>query len=354
MFQNPSAELAATTAGQAELHKEVAGLGTTLADGHNVLLMAVGASRTGKTLTLIGEPDQTVAAAGKGFFVPEASRDDGGASPAPASRADQGEHKKASKKGKGKGGGGGGGGSVGGRGVEEGLGDGGGGIAAKATSLAGIFPRLLAETFATLNHRVAQCAFVVWVSAAAVSISAASSSGIVESLMPPAVPSPPVCGGSSPVGGGEHKEGELDGGNAEKLKEERDPDLPPRAPPEDGLWGRAVAASSPQEVMEIVADVRSRAVSTAVGGSLGMREDSHFLLRIRVELVNRSTNEAASCQMVIAELAEEKPGEAWPAALAEVVRAHAAATAVKGDGADGLLGMIRGCLTDTAKVFCLE
>lgn len=349
MFQNPSAELAATTAGQAELHKEVAGLGTTLADGHNVLLVAVGASRTGKTLTLIGEPDEALSAAGKcGFFIAEASSEDGGAAPALAAKANQGEHKKTPKKGKGKAGGGGGGG---GREAEEALGDGGGGVAAKATPLAGIFPRLLAETYATLNHRVAQCAFVVWVSAAAVSISAASGGGIIESLVPPAVPSPPVCGDSSPARDGEQTR-DPDGESAEQLKEKRDPDPPPRAPPENSLWGRAVAASSPQEVMEIVADARSRAVSPVAGSTPGMREDRHFLLRVRVELVNRSTNEAASCEMVLAELAEEKPGEVWPAVLAGAVRAHAAATAVnrKGDEADGLLGMIRGCLTDTAKV----
>lgn len=358
VFQNPSAEVAATMAGQTEMHKEVAGLGTTLADGHNVLLMAVGASRSGKTLTLVGEPDSAAAAGTCGFYVPEATSEDGGATgtkPAAASAATANQARSA-KKGKGKGGGGGGG-------VEE-VGDGGGGVAAKATPLAGIFPRLLAETFATLDHRVAQCAFIVWVSAAAVSIPAAleavgSRGGVVESLLSLGVPPLPVCSGSFPAGGGEQVKGDDGDGDvakAEKKKEERDRDLPPRAPPEDdGLWGGAVAASSPQEVMELIAGAKSRTVSSsatsAAGGTPVMREDRHFLSRVRVDLVNRSTGEASSCEMVIVELAEEKPGEAWPAALADIVCAHAAATGVSNKGdADGFLGMVRGCLSDTAKV----
>ena len=363
VFQNPSAEVAATMAGQTELHKEVAGLGTTLADGHNVLLMAVGASRSGKTLTLVGEPDSEAATGTCGFYVPSTSEDGGGtgakAAAAPAAPTNQ---ARPTKKGKGKGGGGGGG-------TEE-VGDGGGGVAVKATPLAGIFPRLLAETFATLDHRVAQCAFVVSVSAAAVSMPAApdatgSRGGVVESLLSPAMPPPPACSGSSPAGGGEQVKGN-DGGDGgdgernEKKMDERDRDLPPRAPPEDdGPWGGAVAASSPQEVMELIAGARSRAVSassstSAADGTTAMREDRHFLSRVRVDLVNRSTSEASSCEMVTVELAEEKPGEAWPAALADVVRAHAAATAVsKGDRADGFLGMVRGCLSDTAKVSCI-
>ena len=364
MFQNPSAEIAAKTAGQAELHKEVAGLGTTLADGHNVLLMAVGASRSGKTMTLVGEPDAAAAAAGTcGYFVPEALSEDGGgagakAGAAPAPTASHGDAKRQPKKGKGKGGAGGG------RGAEEALGDGGGGVALVATPLAGIFPRLLAEAFATLGHRVAQCAFVVWVSAAAVSLpegadAAGSRGGVVESLLPPTSAS----NDSDPAGSGEQVEGsggDGDGATADQTKNERDPGVPPRAPPEDGgLWGRAVAASSPQEVMKVIADARLRAASLsatpAEGNAPVMREDRHFLSRVRVELVNRSTNEVSSCEMVIVELAEEKPGEAWPAALAEIVRAHAAATAAnnKGDEADGFLGLIRGCLADTAKV-CAE
>eukprot|EP00903_Cladosiphon_okamuranus_P007587 g7360.t1 len=359
VFQNPSAEVVATTAGQTELHKEVAGLGTTLADGHNVLLMAVGASRSGKTLTLVGEPDSNAATGTCGFYVPEDTSEDGGgaatkAAAVPGATTNQ---ARSTKKGKGKRG----------SGTEE-LGDGGGGVAVKATSLAGIFPRLLAETFATLNHRAAQCAFVVSVSAAAVSIPAApdavgSRGGVVESLLSPAIPPPPVRSGSSPAADEEQVKGNGgDGGggrNGEK-KDERDRDLPPRSTPEDdGMWGGAVAASSPQEVMVLIAEARSRSVSpsntSAAGDTTCMREDKHFLSRVRVNLVNRSTSEASSCEMVMVELAEEKPGEAWPAALAEVVRAHTAATAVsiKGDEADGFLGMVKGCLSDTAKVVTL-
>ncbi|CAM9543634.1 unnamed protein product, partial [Hapterophycus canaliculatus] len=317
VFQNPSADSGGTTAGQAELHKEVAGLGTTLADGHNVLLLAAGASRSGKTLTLVGEPDETTRPAAAGptapgnscFFLAEVSGEGGGGTSATAPLAAEG--KKVPKKGKGKAGGGAGGGE---RGAAESLHDGGGGVAAKATALAGIFPRLLAEAFATLNHRAAQCAYVVWVSAAAVSIpappDAASSRGaVVESLLPPSAPPPPACGGRSSTGSGGQTEDEVGAAlNREEQNEERDPELPPRAPPEDdGRWGSAVAASSPQEVMEIITGARSRA-KMSEGAAAETREDRHFLSRIRVELVNRSTHEVSSCEMVIVELAEEKPG----------------------------------------------
>ncbi|CAM9463866.1 unnamed protein product [Ectocarpus sp. 12 AP-2014] len=352
VFQNASAEVAATTAAQAELHKEVAGLGTALADGHNVLLMAVGASRSGKTLALLGEPDQTAAAAGgDGFFIADILGEDDKATATPAATAAQGESKKVPKRGKGKAGGGGGGGE---RGGDEALGDGGGGVAVKVTPLAGVFPRLVAEMFATLKHRVAQCAFVVWVSVVAVSIPvapqvASDSSGVVESLLPP-VDSPPVCGDSSSV--------VREGDTSDKKKNEGEPDATTPAPTEEeNRWGRAIAASSPHEVMRIVMDARSRAMSSPEAGGSGnsqeVRKDRHFLSRIRVELVNRSTCEASSCEMVIVELAEEMPGEAWPAALAGTVRAHAAATVVntnKADRADGLPGMVRSCLADTAKV----
>ncbi|CAB1118067.1 unnamed protein product [Ectocarpus sp. CCAP 1310/34] len=352
VFQNASAEVAATTAAQAELHKEVAGLGTTLADGHNVLLMAVGASRSGKTLALVGEPDQTAAGAGgDGFFFADISGEDEKRTATPAATASQGESKKVPKRGKGKVGGGGGGGE---RGNEGALGDGGGGVAVKVTPLAGVFPRLVAETFATLKHRVAQCAFVVWVSVVAVSIPVApqvatDSSGVVESLLPP-VDSPPVCGDSSSV--------VREGDTSDNKKNEGEPNATSPAPTEgENRWGREIAASSPQEVMRIVMDARSRAMSSPEAGGSGnsreVRKDRHFLSRIRVELVNRSTREASSCEMVIVELVEEMPGEAWPAALADTVRTHAAATVVntnKAYRADGLPGMVRSCLADTAKV----
>ena len=81
-------------------------------------------------------------------------------------------------------------------------------------------------------------------------------------------------------------------------------------------------------------------------------ETRHFLSRIRVDLVNRSTNEHSSCEMVVMELAEEKPEASWPVALAEMVRSKAAASvaAAAPEEAEGFLGMVKGCLTDTAKV----
>ncbi|CAM9384492.1 unnamed protein product [Scytosiphon promiscuus] len=365
VFQTPSADLAGAAAAQTELHKEVAGLGTTLADGHNVLLLAAGASRAGKTFTLVGKPDETTGPAATAsasrnccFFLAEVFGEDGAGASARAPAAA--EARKGQKKGKGKAGGGAGGGE---RLGADNLHDGGGGVAAKATPLAGVFPRLVAEAFATLDHRVAQCAYIVWVSAAAVSIpappDAASSRGpTVESLLPPSAPPPPGCGDVTPTGsGGQSNDNAGAASNGEKQEEERDPDLPPRAPPEDdGRWGSAVPATSPQEVMEIITEARSRVRLAERAAAAEMREERHFLARIRVELVNRSTNEVSSCEMVIVELAEEKPGEAWPAALAEVVRAHAAATTANSNKLDegpGLLGMVRACLADTAKVVTL-
>lgn len=337
VFQNPSTDASATSAGQTELHREVAGLGTTLADGNSVLLIAAGAAGSGKTLTLVGDPDEARAAGG--FFFEEVGREDGAEVGAPPTLTGNGE-KKVARKGKGKGGGADGA-------ALDALGEGGGGVAAKAKPLAGIFPRLVAEAFATLNHRSAQCAFVVWVSAAAVSVPAAGGNGgVVECLLPP--PSP--VGGDSPG-----EQAECGDGRGVEHNEQRDPRLPPLAPPEDRLWGRALPASSPQETMAIVEDARSRVVapppSTSEAGAPKASETRHFLSRIRVELVNRSTNEISSCEMVAMELGEEKAGESWSAALAEVLRAHAAAAIVaKPEEEDGFLGMVRGCLTETSKV----
>ncbi|CAM9111247.1 unnamed protein product, partial [Laminaria digitata] len=346
VFQISSADASAISAGQLELHREVEGLGTSFADGHCVLLMAVGAVGSGKTLTLVGDPEE--ARATGGFFLAEASSGVGpqaGETPAAAAAAaSQSEAKKTPKKGKGKGGpadGGGAGGEVG---------DGGGGVAAKTIPLAGVFPRLVAEAFATLKHRSAQCAFVVWVSAAAVTMPAAgggSTGEVVECLLPP--PPPPPAAGDMPLGGGEG----IDSDSAAQSKDTRDSHLSPHAPPDDRLWGRAVPASSPQEAVAIFEDARSRAAQAKT--SEGSETTKHFLSRVRVEVVNRSTKEQSSCEMVVMELAEEKPEESWPAALAEMVRSKAAASvaAAAPEEPEGLLGMVRGCLTDTAKVVTL-
>lgn len=325
VFQNPSADTSGAGAGQTELHREVAGLGTTLADGHSVLLVAAGAAGSGKTLTLVGDSEEAKTLGG--FFLLEQSGENGAGSGVPPTASGGHSDKKSPKKGKGKG--------VSSQG--DASGGSGGGVTAKVTPLTGIFPRLIAETFATLAHRSAQCAFVVWVSAAAVSTPATTGTndGTVECLLPP-----PPSNDSAQVDQVEDRDCAND-----QLGKERDPHVPPPAPPEDRLWGRALPASSPDEAMVILEDARSR--SRAV-------EMRHFLARVRLELKNRSTNEVSSCEMVIAELAEEKPGDSWPTALAEVVRAHSAATAIaKSNETDGLLGMIRGCLTDTAKV-CRE
>lgn len=334
MFQISSSDASAISTGQLELHREVEGLGTSFADGHSVLLMAVGAVGSGKTLTLVGDPEE--AKAKGGFFLAQASSGVASeAGEAPTAAAASQSDKKPAKKGKGKGG------PVdGGAGGE--LGEGGGGVAAKTIPLAGVFPRLVAEAFATLNHRSAQSAFVVWVSAAAVTMPAAGgpTGDVVECLLPP----PPPLAGNAPPG-----EAEITENDSAQSKDKRDPNLPPHAPPDDRLWGRAVAASTPQEALAFFEDARSRAAgSKAPEGS----ETRHFLSRIRVELVNRSTNEQSSCEMVVMELAEEKPEASWPAALAEMVRSKAASSvaAAAPEEAEGFLGMVKGCLTDTAKV----
>lgn len=322
-----------TSSGQVEVHREVSGLGTSLADGHSVLLMAVGAAGSGKTLTLVGSPEEADTAGD--FFLAAAPAGGGGVPPTATGTSSE---KKTTKKGKGKAAGAEGAGSDMPGGSEE-------GAAAKATPLAGILPRLVAETFATLTHRSAQCAFAVWVSAAAVSLptadaGAGTSRGEVECLLPP----PPTKGDSL----GDQPE------SGKSKEEERDPQLPPPAPREDPLWGHAVAASSPQEAMAIVELARSRAATrppTEAVAGVGVGVGRHFLSRLRVELVNRSTSEASSSDMVVVETAEERPGDTWPAALAEVIRAHAAAaTGSSADGGEGLIGMVKGCLADTAKV----
>lgn len=217
VFQISSADAFATSAGQVELHREVEGLGTSFADGHSVLLMAVGAAGAGKTLTLVGDTEE--AKAKGGFFLAEVSSgvgSEGGEAPAVAvSQSD----KKPTKKGKGKAAP-----ADGGAGGE--LGDGGEGVAAKTIPLAGVFPRLLAEAFATLNHRNSQSAFVVWVNAAAVTMPAAGSTGdLVECLLPP----PPLSDNACP------KEAKGVDGDSALNKDKRDPHLPPHAPPEDRL-----------------------------------------------------------------------------------------------------------------------
>lgn len=340
MFQEPSADITATIVGQAELYREVAGLGTSVADGHSVLLLAVGAATSGKTLTLLGSSEEARSAGG--FFLAEAPGEATGAGGATAvdRQGDEAPSKKPTRKAKGKGGG-----------IEGGAADtangGGGGVAARTIPLAGIFPRLMAETFASLAHRNAQCSFVVSISAAAVSLpppNGEDGGGLVECLLPP------------PLGDRDNKQTESQAGGEATSKEERDPHFPPPAPPEDRHWGRALPASSPKEAMSIVEDARSRATEIALPASAG--GGRHFLSRVRVELLNRSTSESSTCEMVIIELAEERPGDSWPSALAGVVRAHAMATPVaksnetetSGSGSSPLLGMVRGCLADTAKV----
>lgn len=341
MFQEPSADVTATTVGQAELYREVAGLGTSVADGHSVLLLAVGAAASGKTLTLVGSPNEATVAGG--FFLAEAPGEGTGTGGATAvgKQGDEATSKKPTRKAKGKGGG-----AEGAAAVEAANGSG-GGVAAKAIPLAGIFPRLMAETFATLVHRNAQCKFVVSVSAAAVSMpppNGEKGGGLVECLLPP------------PPGDSDSKQTQSQGGGDATDKEERDPQFPPPVPAEDRHWGRALAASSPQEATSIVEDARSRATELELSTSEGSKR--HFLSRIRVELLNRSTSEASACEIVVVELAEERPGDSWPSALAEIVRAHATATPIaksddseaSGSGSSPLLGMVRGCLADTAKV----
>ena len=305
----------------------MSGLGITLADGHSVFLMAAGAAGSGKTLTLIGDPEE--AEASEGFFpaLPPIDEGTGGAMGHMASGA-YGEKKHSNKE----------------RGKRSsslsvelpprnsgGRGD----LAVSITPLAGILPRLMAEIFATLSHRNVQSAFVVWVNAAYVSNMARPDDGeAVENLL-----SPPTFSEHLP---NEHVEDERNG--------KRNLQPPPPAPPHDRLWGHAIQVSSAQEAMLILESARSRAASETPTESR-RRKPGHFLSRVGVKVVNRSTSEESISEMVTVELPEERPGDSWPTALAELVRAHASTTGLaKEIEADGLLGMIRGCLQDTSKV----
>lgn len=330
VFQTSLEETLATDDEQTEVYQQVSGLGITLADGHSILLMAAGAAGSGKTMTLLGDLEE--AKASGGFFPAAASTDEGPDGGIGRTTSGRNGEKSNSKKGKRKG--------SQGNDPEEAtdgmIGGSGDLVRLSTTPLAGILPRLLAEAFATLNHRDAHSAFMFWVSAAHVSNTASpSDTKAVESLLPPA-----TMGEESPWANLEG--GRSDGRNLESL-------LP--TPPEGHIWGRAVEASSPQEAMAIVEDARSRAASGTQEGT-GQGDMGHVLLRFVVKLVNRVTNEESISEMVTVELAEERPGDTWPKALAEIVRAHAAATGhSKQDQAGGLLGMVRGCLRDTSKVF---
>lgn len=330
VFQTSLEETLATEEEQAEVYQQVSGLGTTLVDGHSILILAAGATGSGKTMTLIG--DQEEAKASGGFF-PEAAPTnegpDGGIGPTTSGHNGE---KSNLKKGK----------RQGSKinnpdeamdGMLSGSGD---KVPLSTTPLAGILPRLLAETFAILNHRDAHSAFIVWVSAVHVSNTACPSDNkAVESLLAPA-----AMGVETPAAG-------LEGGRSDA----RNFESPSPAPPEDHIWGRAVEASSPQEAMAIVEDARSRAASGTQTGT-GRGDMGHILLRFVVKLVNRVTNENSISEMVTVELAEESEGDTWPKALGEIVRAHAAATGQsKEDQGGGLLGMVMGCLRDTSKVF---
>lgn len=339
VFQNSSTGTGDVAAAQAELHRELAGLGTTLADGHSVVLLVAGAVASGKTLTLVGDPDE--ASRKEGFFLA-----DGGVERELSRAGSPGQErggsvpKKVSRKDKAKEGG-----------VDSTATRGDDVAVAKASPLAGLFPRLVAEAFATLAHRRAQCAFTVHVSAAAVSASDATAGrdgGAVECLLPP----PPGNSESAPLDASAESPG-----SAQAVQHEGDPARPPPSPPDDALWGRAVPAASPHEVVAIVEAARLRAAGAPAGAPPSERYDRHFLSRVRVELENHSTKEASACDMVIAELAEEGVGNTWPVALAQVIRDHPAVTAAKTEKQNGaksfqdpLLDMVRSCLGDTTKV----
>lgn len=347
VFQNQSREPSSVAAAQAEMHRELAGLGVSLADGNNILVLVAGARGSGKTITLFGDPDEAQRAGG--FLLshedPDARAVDKtttASSSVPVEQhAENAKPKAGMRRGKDK--------PQAGDGTGAGAGGGG---TARAIPLAGLFPRLAAEMFATLTHRKAQCAFTVCVSAAAVSTSAAETvddrNAAVECLLP--IPPAKPCATSETSGG--------DVDDPQLAEETRDPVRPPPSPPDDVIWGREETAVSPHEAVAIVEAARLRAAAVPTNSPSGGCSHRHFLSRMRVELTNHSTQEISACELVIAELAEERSGDTWPSALAKVVRDHAAPTAVNSEQEKGkdswhchpLLGMVRTCLTDTAKV----
>lgn len=346
-------EASAVATAQAELYQELAGLGTSLADGHSILILAAGAAASGKTLTLVGNPEE--AKCNGGFLLPNDDNDGddnervpterSASTPTQTATAKQANNpmaKKGHRKGKERHT------SEEGTAAEEGR-----RLLARATPLAGLIPRLMAEAFATLTHRSAQCAFSVNVGAAAVLASPAPTAEggeAVECLLP----TPPRTS-KSPLNAPRGDEG----GSTQSNSELRGPSRPPPSPPEDTLWGRAARAESPHEVVGIVEAARLRATATSDASSPG-RSNRHFLSRLRVELLNHSTKEISACEMIIAELAEEQVGDLWPTALAGVIREHAMGAAITPEKQssmeshlDPLLVMLRSCLRDTAKVLML-
>lgn len=323
----------ASAAAQTEVFKELSGLGTSLADGHSVLLLIAGGTASGKTLALVGNPHDS-STTGQ-FFLSDAIVS--GAVEAVAAGTPAGVDpttKRSPRKAKG---------NKAGGGADEGS-KGGGGIGARTAPMAGLFPRLMAETFATLLHRSSHCAFKVMVSAAAVSASASTFSAKDKDLVECLLPSTPAqeCG----TGGGVSEEPEMT------------PARPPPSPAESRPWGCEVPAESPQQVVAMVEAARSKAVESAQHMPGSGVSERHLLAKVRMQLLNHGTNESSSSELVVVELAEEKTGDAWAAALAQMVRTHATTTAAKpdegqetsGPSSNPLLGMVRGCLGDTAKV----
>ncbi|CAM9655313.1 unnamed protein product, partial [Choristocarpus tenellus] len=301
--------------GQQEFHQELVSLGTSLVDGHSLLLLVAGASGSGKSLTLIGDPEE--AKGPGGFFVMDAGKE---------GDENKGEKKvveplaRGTKKVK--------------RGKDWGAGAGGGGLAgevvpAKTKPLVGLLPRLAAQAFATLNHRQPQCGFLVTFSAVSVSAAAVAMSEIT-CLLPPRV----VDGGDS----GSKGDGE---GKGESLP-------PPEPPEEEPLWKRSVPARSPEELACLIEAARVR------GCEASASTPWHLVARVQVKSINHCSKEVVTSDMVLSEMAEEIPGTTWAESVAGAVRAHASGAAAPQEqsstGGDKLVEFLQGCLRGTGKV----
>ncbi|CAM9580062.1 unnamed protein product [Discosporangium mesarthrocarpum] len=339
VFQSGSSEADGGLAqGQTELHQEMSSLGTSLADGHNVLLLASGAARSGKSLTLIGDPEE--AKEPGGFFMPEVAggkgpEGDGGCGEGAGSGAG-GAGERKSKKGKASKGGNG-------HGSVEGV--------ARVKSRAGLLPRITAEVFATLTNRQSQCHFTVSFSAVSVSAGSAPSPPQVRCLLPPSAGLADT--GASGVGG--------DGattctGRSDDTRggERKEAGMTPSGPTmEDSLWKRSVQACTAAEVASLMEAARVEGGETAAGMAW------HLVSRVLVRSVNHCTKEVLVSELVMVELAEEVPGSLWAKRLASAVQAHASAAVPAGTsgsvaaGEDPLLQMVEGCLRDTGKVVTL-
>lgn len=132
---------------------------------------------------------------------------------------------------------------------------------------------------------------------------------------------------------------------------------------DDSLWSGSKVVTTPESAMEVL----SGAYSTAVRG-VPPQTPYHMVFRIRCSSVNRCTGEGDTGTLFLCELAEESENTRWSQNITKVLRQHAAASIVTGDGEEDsapksdadhtdsgvmVANLLKGCFADTAKLSTL-